>query len=36
MENPLLDEKTMTILDENNNEHVVQILFTYENEERQE
>ena len=30
----ILDEKTMTVVDSEGNEHLLQILFTYEHEER--
>ena len=30
----LMDEKQITIMDENGNQHVMEILFTYEHEER--
>jgi uncharacterized protein YrzB (UPF0473 family) len=32
----ITNEKQMVILDEKGNEHVVEILFTYEHEERKE
>lgn len=31
----LNEEKQITVVDENGNEHLMQILFTYDNEERQ-
>lgn len=34
MENNILDEKEMVVYDENGNEKVMKILFTYDNDER--
>ena len=30
----MIDEKKITVVDEKGNEHIMQILFTYDNEER--
>ena len=32
----ILDEKTMTVVDSEGNEHLLQILFTYEHEEQRQ